>query len=112
MSEGDADTGAAPGRVPATVRELSRQNAFKVRTDEALVEKAREAYDATGGGVAGMQVRLTEYPEGLLGSGPGACTTSVSGSGAEVAVHSWWKQRIIDLGSNCHQPPTRVRCKC
>jgi len=57
-SGGDADVGSAPGRVPAAGRQLSRQDAFKVRrADEALVEKAREAYDESGGGVAGMQVR-------------------------------------------------------
>ena len=76
-SGGEADTGSAPGRVPAEVRQLSRQNAFKVRGDEALVEKAMEAYDATGGGVAGMQVREpswrkvrgADYDDGSIASG-------------------------------------------
>ncbi len=73
----DADAGSAPGRVPAAGRQLSRQDAFKVRADEALVEKAREAYDESGGGVAGMQVRNLYLLSKLQGSESG-CDSSAS----------------------------------
>jgi hypothetical protein len=57
--EEDAN-GTAPEHVPAEIRQLSRQNAFRDgRRQENLVEKAREAYDSTGGGLAGMQVLAT-----------------------------------------------------
>ena len=79
------DPGTAPEHLSPEARQLSRQNAFKKdgRRQDKLVEKAREAYDATGGGLAGMQVTASSTCAHCHALSP--CCTENNGSRVQLS---------------------------